>query len=77
MSCAGNQFCGTVPLDLDGIVRSFGESTSDQEVLANVTRFSIACGNLGKHKTSLSQGAITGEHFVLVHLCWSMMHLRE
>ncbi|DBA85248.1 TPA: hypothetical protein ACH3X2_005948 [Trebouxia sp. C0005] len=55
----GNEFCGTVPSVLDGVVRDLTATIGINEVLTNVTRFDTACGS-GSSRRSVSKGAIAG-----------------
>lgn len=58
----GNDFCGTVPPDLEGVIRDLSASSGDEEVLSNVTTFGVACSNgetEAEHR-SISHGAIAG-----------------
>ena len=72
MNCAGNNFCGTVPSSLVGVVRDFVVDDCGQGCLTNVTAFVRKCSMpTVYYSRRLSYGVIAGNAVVLhsVFLC--------
>ncbi len=59
MRCAGNDFCGTVPGNLAGIVRNFVGVQNSQQSLLKVTHFLRPC-SANLHSRA-SRGLLAGE----------------
>ncbi len=61
---AGNDFCGTAPDDLDGVIRYYTDVEGPQEVLERVTKFDTTCiptttGTIKRHPHAAVAGVLS------------------